>query len=88
MKEINKIKITKWGNSLGIRLPSVLLDSVSLSEGKYVFLEKDKDFIKIKPEINDFQNLPLKDILKGVKRSDLESNLDDYFGKAVGKEIW
>jgi len=40
--------IVKWGNSRGIRLPKLLLDSVNLSDNDTVELKTENDSIIIK----------------------------------------
>lgn len=61
-------KVTKWGNSKGILLPSLVLENLNLSEGDEVefIFENGKVILKNKSEQLDIPNY------------DLEELLDDY----------
>lgn len=76
-------KIQKWGNSLGIRLPKALFESGQFSEGSVVSLNQKGSEIILK--VVKPRNLPLKEILKGMTKSNFEPLVD--WGPAVGKEI-
>ena len=76
-------KIQKWGNSLGIRLPKVLIESTSFSLGSEVEVEKKGSQIILKVVEN--KRPTLKDLLKGMTKANFEPMLD--WGPDVGKEI-
>jgi antitoxin component of MazEF toxin-antitoxin module len=44
-----RIKIQKWGNDLGINIPMVIANALSLREGLYVSVKDNGDRIIIEP---------------------------------------
>lgn len=64
-------KVTKWGNSRGILLPTVVLDNLNLSEGDEVefIFENGKIILKNKSEQLDIPNYDLEDLLEGYEPS-------------------
>jgi antitoxin MazE len=76
-------KIQKWGNSLGIRLPKVLIESTPFSLGSEVEVEKKGSEIILKV-IKD-KKPTLKEMLKGMTKANFEPLVD--WGPPVGREI-
>lgn len=73
--------ISKWGNSLAIRLPKPFLEQTGMKEGGKIQLFVHGDRIVVsKPGIS------LENLLKKVKSSTLHQ--ETYTGKIVGKELW
>lgn len=78
--------IVRWGNSQGVRLPKLLLDSVNLAENDKVEIIAENDSLIIK-KFSDRKNF--KTIQERFKDFDGEYepiNID--WGKPVGEEIW
>ena len=79
--------IVKWGNSQGIRLPKIILESLSLQENDPVEIIIDNDSIVIK-----------KAKRKRRAKKSLDERFENYegtcefeeidWGKPVGKEYW
>ena len=46
---MTRVKVAKWGNSLGLRLPRALVDEVGLEEGQIVELTARDGGIDVKP---------------------------------------
>jgi len=89
MKQKNiTTKVTKWGNSFGIRLPLDVINNLSISEGSELLLEQNKDYIKISKKNSSLEDVALATILKGVNPKTFEGNTDEFFGKPQGNEIW
>ena len=76
-------KIQKWGNSLAIRLPKAFIESTPFSLGAEVLIEKKGSELILKPVKRKYP--PLKEIMKGMKKSDFHPFID--WGPDVGKEI-
>lgn len=79
-----KIKVSKWGNSLGIRLPINLVKS-SISEGDLLDVNFENGVltaIHVKEE-NDSK---LDKLLEGITPKNYGGEID--FGSSLGKEIW
>ena len=64
-------KVTKWGNSKGILLPTTVLENLNLSEGSEVeFLFEDGNIIlRNKSEQLDIPNYDLDELLKEYEPS-------------------
>jgi len=73
-----EVKITKWGNSLGIRLNKELAEAISLKENDVVDIQVIDNKLVILPKQS------LDDMLSQINENNLHSEID--FGTA-GKEI-
>lgn len=64
-------KVTKWGNSKGILLPSLVLENLNLSEGDEVefIFENGKVILQNKSEQLDIPNYDLEELLDGYEPS-------------------
>ncbi len=77
-------RIQKWGNSLGIRIPSSMLKSLNIKINEVLNIEQEEDKIVI--------SIPKK------KKISLEERFNNYHGDnlakdfswddPMGKEIW
>jgi antitoxin MazE len=72
--------ISKWGNSLGLRLPRHMAEAVRLVEGATVELEIEDGSIRVTPTRKRFK---LADLLEGET---VGKEFD--WGKPAGKEQW
>ena len=79
-----EVKLQKWGNSQGIRIPSVFLKSLDLNENDMVNLVQEDDKIIIS-KVNT-KKISLRESF--AKYGDNE--LDDSFewDEPRGREIW
>lgn len=81
-------KISKWGNSYGVRIPKAFLEEVKLAEGTVVTLSNDHGNIQIKPvkkRQDNFTKYTLKELLKKVPK-DYDPEIVEW-GGSVGNEI-
>ena len=74
--------VKKWGNSLGVRIPSNIAKEVSIVEGSHVEIEDIDGQIIIKPR----NNYNLKELLKGISKENRHDEI--VTGDAIGNEIW
>ena len=74
--------VKKWGNSLGVRIPSNIAKEVSITEGSHVEIEDIDGQIIIKPR----NNYNLKDLLKGISKENRHDEIDT--GDVIGNETW
>ena len=74
--------IKKWGNSLGIRIPSVMAKDLSLKDGSHVEIKDEENRIVIIPSPKE----KLKDLLSKINKSNLHNEIDT--GSSVGNEAW
>ena len=72
--------ISKWGNSLALRLPRNVTDEVRLVEGATVELEVEDGTIRVTPRRPKFK---LADLLTDYSRS---AEID--WGDPKGDEVW
>lgn len=78
--------IVKWGNSQGIRLPKVLLDSVNLTDSDTVDVIVENGSIIIKKAET---KKPYKTIQERFKNFNGEYEpIDIDWGKSKGRELW
>jgi antitoxin MazE len=74
-------QVAKWGNSLGVRLPKIFADSISLKDGCSVIVELEGNSILIRPAERS-----LKDMVSMVTPQNFHNETD--WGEPIGKEIW
>ena len=74
--------VRKWGNSLGIRIPSLITREFSLKDGSLVdIIDKGKEIV-IKP----IQKNKLSEMLEKINEQNLHKEIET--DEPVGKEIW
>ena len=78
--------IVKWGNSRGVRLPKILLDSVELSDNDTVEVTAENNNIIIKKAENKRTYKSIQERFEGFDGEYEPVTVD--WGKPVGKEIW
>ena len=78
------IRVQKWGNSLGIRIPKALAQEVDVSRDSEVQVQAVDGKILITPVRK--KALSLRQLLSKVTISNLHTEVED--GPAVGKEVW
>jgi antitoxin MazE len=74
--------IRKWGNSLGVRIPKVFSDKISIKDGSEVDIEIKNHTLLIKP----IKKIELKELLLKVTDENIHKEIN--FGKPEGNEIW
>ena len=75
--------IKKWGNSLGLRLPSELLKEIGLSDGSKVILSKSGNDILVH---KDSSKLTLDKLFEGYKEEYFPEEVE--FDNDIGNEVW
>ena len=78
-----KIKVQKWGNSLGLRIPKVIAEEIGLKENTPVELSLKKKKIVISPIKSE---ITLKKLLSQVTEENLHREVDT--GLPKGWEIF
>jgi len=76
--------VTKWGNSLGIRISRAIAQQVNVEEGTPVTLTIVDGSLVIKPE--QPKQYTLDELLEGMEPENFHREID--MGQAVGHEIW
>lgn len=80
---IMSIKIAKWGNSLGIRIPKQIIEQSQLTEGMELDIKKEDNSLILTPRKKQYT---LSELLEGMDENHLHSEID--WGEPVGKEQW
>ena len=73
----------KWGNSIGVRIPAVILTELNLSAKKKVNVRAEAGRIIIEPIIDSQETL--EQLLGQITPDNVRSEID--FGQPVGKEL-
>jgi antitoxin MazE len=74
--------IKKWGNSLGIRIPNLIVREFSLKDGSLVEIRDMGNEIIIKPKKKD----KLSEMLDAVNEQNIHEEIET--NGPIGKEIW
>lgn len=77
------IKLQKWGNSQGIRLPKMMLDQLNITENDELELKTEGNKIIIE-KANSRKNII--EIFDGFAGD--YYNLEMDWGEPIGEEIW
>ena len=75
--------IKKWGNSLGLRIPSELLREIGLSDGSKVILSKSGNDILVH---KDSSKLTLDKLFEGYEEKYFPEEVK--FDNDIGNEVW
>ena len=75
------MRVMRWGNSLGIRIPMTLAKKLSLTEGTPVDYHVENDSLIIRRK-----EYSLEDLLSRVKTGNIHKEIDT--DKPVGREVW
>ena len=78
-----QVTMRKWGNSIGVRIPAVILTELNLSAEKKVDVRAEAGRIIIEPIIDSQETL--EQLLGQITPDNLHSEID--FGESVGKEL-
>jgi antitoxin MazE len=79
-----KGKISRWGNSLALRIPRKLASSHHLDEGTSVEIIEDQGELKLRPVPEQIYHLD--ELLGGITEQNLHEEVQT--GSARGKEVW
>jgi antitoxin MazE len=75
--------VTKWGNSLAIRIPKNIAEQVNLKPGASIAIVIIDNNIVITPKRQQYS---LEELLEGASPEDFDGEYD--WGEPVGEEIW
>jgi len=80
------VQITKWGNSLGFRIPRGVADSLDIQAGDTLELAPTEDGLLLKKAPRKGKWYALADILNSFSPASEQPEVD--FGKPQGEEVW
>ncbi len=78
-----QVTISKWGNSLAVRLPLYLIESLNLGAGSQVEITLEADAVVMRPSRRKYK---LSDLLAPMTDEHRHDETD--WGGARGKEEW
>lgn len=78
------VRIAKWGNSIGVRVPAALAAEMGLAPGSEVDLVAEGHTIRIVPQTTP-KRYKLKDLLAGITHDNVEPEIPT--GPDVGREV-
>ena len=76
--------IQKWGNSQGVRIPKVILDTVNWAENEQIILVVNNGKIIMEKAKNKRKNI--KELFENYKGKYEPTEMD--WGEPKGEEIW
>lgn len=79
-----EVRVQKWGNSFGIRIPSSILKSLDIKDNDLLTIEENDEKIVITKSKKN--KISLVKRFNEYKGEDLTSSFS--WDKPVGKEIW
>jgi antitoxin MazE len=82
-----KVKIAKWGNSLGLRLPKAAVDAIGLRPGAEVDISIEGRDLRVRQPL-PIKHYRLEDLVAEMKRLGPENEPETVdWGSDVGSEI-
>ena len=84
-----EMKLSKWGNGYGVRIPKEVLNSIGISSEKL-----NEDCIKLEVVVENGKlvvsksNTPLEKLFKDFKGNSEDYKVDVDFGNPIGNEVW
>lgn len=79
------LSLSKWGNSIAVRLPRNIVDSLGWREGDSLECIQKDGAISIK-KMHKVEIKPLNEIIDSFHTAQEISDID--WGKPVGQELW
>ncbi|MDR0640093.1 MAG: AbrB/MazE/SpoVT family DNA-binding domain-containing protein [Spirochaetaceae bacterium] len=74
--------VKKRGNSLGVRIPDLIVRDLSLKDGSFVDIEDKGNEIIVKPKAKN----KLSKLLHGINKKNIHGEVET--NGPVGKEVW
>lgn len=78
-----RTQVSKWGNSLGVRIPKAYAEEVGLSEGATVEVKLSGRKLILTPAQQAYE---LEALVAGITPENRHGETD--WGKPIGKEPW
>src|SRR5258708_38336724 len=82
------VEFCKWGNSLAVRIPKALADSIKVSSGKRAEIKVENGALVLRPIVRPARkpSYTLEELLSGMTRDTVPQELD--WGPKRGNEAW
>lgn len=79
-----EIQVTKWGNSLGIRIPQAIANQINIQDGSRINLVLKNNKIELTPAVSE--EYRLNDLIVLMSETNLHNEIPT--GQPQGKELW
>jgi len=83
---MQNVQVSKWGNSLGFRIPRGIADSLNIQAGDTLSLAPAEGGLLLKKSLDRGKRYTLAEILDSFAPSSTHPEVD--FGKPQGEEVW
>ena len=82
------VEFCKWGNSLAVRIPKALADSIKVSSGKRAEIKVENGALVLRPIVRPTRkpSYTLEELLSGMTRDSVPQEVD--WGPKRGNEAW
>jgi antitoxin MazE len=82
------VEFCKWGNSLAVRIPKALADSIKVSSGKLAEIKVENGALVLRPIVRPARkpSYTLEELLSGMTRDSVPQEID--WGPERGNEAW
>ncbi len=77
------MRVTRWGNSLAVRIPKALAEQTRIQEGSEVELSVTEGVLTVRPRARAYR---LEELLAEVTPENRHDEVD--WGEPQGKEVW
>jgi antitoxin MazE len=77
------MRVTRWGNSLAVRIPKALAEQTKIEEGSEVELSVGDGVLTVRPKAPTYR---LEELLAQVTPGNRHDEID--WGEPQGKEVW
>ena len=76
------VALKKWGNSLALRIPKDILNTLAINENSIMELSVNNGMLTVKPKSNTL----LESLVSQISSENLHKEVDT--GRSVGNEEW
>ena len=76
-------QVSKWGNSLAVRIPRAYAEELALAEGVELEMTRVAGGLLLRSKAHEYR---LEDLLAGIRPENLHGETD--WGPPVGNEAW
>lgn len=83
---MQQVQVSKWGNSLGFRIPRGIADHMAIQAGDTLELTAAENGLLLKKAQTPKKTYALASILDSFATSEQHPEVD--FGKPQGEEVW
>jgi antitoxin MazE len=81
-----EVHVSKWGNSLGVRIPKLIATELGIREGEDLNMESVGGALILRPRIKPKPSYSLEELLAAMTPESIHSETD--WGAPRGNESW